>query len=65
MAIETNHAPCFPISKEHPLQNSLYYDFWQAIITNFVVPIATQQPLERIQYQLFEPIGNEQQVWIE
>lgn len=51
--LESNHGPCFPISDEHPLQKHLYYDFWQAFIASFVFPIATQQPTEHIQYQLF------------
>lgn len=55
--LEANHAPCFPISEEHPLQKSLYYDFWQAIIKSFVVPIARKQPKECLQYQLFEAVG--------
>ncbi len=41
--LEANHGPCFPISDEHSLQKHLYYDFWQAFIDNFVLPIATNQ----------------------
>ncbi|MCL9684489.1 tubulin--tyrosine ligase family protein [Legionella maioricensis] len=55
--LEANHAPCFPTSDEHPLQNSLYYNFWQAFISSFVLPIARQQPVSTIEYQLFETVG--------
>ncbi len=56
--LEANHAPCFPTSDEHPLQNNLYYDFWQAFIASFVAPIARQQPVDTIEYQLFETVGD-------
>ncbi|BCA93852.1 hypothetical protein TUM19329_02130 [Legionella antarctica] len=56
--LEANHAPCFPTSDEHPLQNNLYYDFWQAFIASFVTPTAKQQPTDTIEYQLFEPVGD-------
>ncbi|MDR3501906.1 MAG: tubulin-tyrosine ligase [Legionella sp.] len=55
--LEANHAPCFPISDEHPLQLNLYYDFWQALIASFVEPIARQQAVDTIQYRLFEKLG--------
>ena len=55
--LETNHAPCFPISDDHPLQNNLYYHFWQDFISSFVLPVATRQPVESIQYQCFEAVG--------
>lgn len=54
--LEANHGPCFPTEDEHPLQKHLYYDFWQAFIASFVVPIATQCSVEKIQYQQFELI---------
>jgi hypothetical protein len=54
--LEANHAPCFPISTGHPLQNNLYYDFWQALIINFIIPIALQQSTETVEYQLFEAV---------
>jgi len=57
--LEANHAPCFPISKDHPLQISVYYDFWQAFITSFVEPIASQKVKELIDYQLFEAVGGQ------
>lgn len=57
--LEANHGPCFPTSDEHPLQKLLYYDFWQAFIASFVLPIAMNQPLDQIQYHLFEAsMGN-------
>lgn len=51
--IEANHAPCFPINDEHPLQKHLYDDFWQALIASFIVPIAAKQSLARIDYRAF------------
>jgi hypothetical protein len=57
--LEANHAPCFPINDEHPLQKSLYSDFWQAIIASFVVPIAMRQPKACNQYQLFDAVGGQ------
>jgi hypothetical protein len=54
--LEANHAPCFPTSDKHPLQNSLYYHFWQAFIRSFVLPIARQQAVNTIEYQLFEAV---------
>lgn len=55
--LEANHGPCFPISDEHPLQKQLYYDFWQAYIASFILPIATRQSVKKIQYQKFEEIN--------
>ncbi|STX27597.1 Tubulin-tyrosine ligase family [Legionella beliardensis] len=40
--LEANHGPCFPTTDDHPLQNYLYKPFWQALISNFVIPIANQ-----------------------
>lgn len=54
--LEANHGPCFPCNDEHPLQGHLYYNFWQAFIKSFVIPIATKQSIENIEYQLFIPI---------
>lgn len=54
--LEANHGPCFPTSDDHPLQKHLYYDFWQALIANFVIPIAQRIPKRQIQYQLFDPV---------
>jgi hypothetical protein len=56
--LEANHGPCFPTSDEHPLQASLYYDFWQAVITSFVMPITKNQATESIFYHPFEIVGN-------
>jgi Tubulin-tyrosine ligase family len=52
--LEANHGPCFPISDAHPLQKYLYYEFWQALITSFVKPIALHAPVAEIQYELFQ-----------
>ena len=52
--LEANHGPCFPCDQDHPLQKRLYYDFWQAFITSFVVPIVKKCPVEQIEYQSFE-----------
>ena len=51
--LEANHGPCFPIDDEHPLQKHLYVDFWRDFIASFVVPIATRQSVETIQYRGF------------
>lgn len=56
--LEANHAPCFPISVGHPLQNTLYQEFWQALITSFIIPIALQQPINTIDYKLFELVSS-------
>lgn len=54
--LEANHGPCFPITSEHPLYSTLYHEFWQAFITSFVEPIASNQPPPTIAYSLFESI---------
>ena len=54
--LEANHGPCFPTSDEHPLQSHLYYQFWQAFIASFVVPIALRLSPSEIHYHLFEPL---------
>lgn len=54
--LEANHGPCFPVSDEHPLQEKVYYGFWQALISNFVLPIAMNQPINQIEYQIFESV---------
>lgn len=51
--LEANHGPCFPIAKEHPLQEHLYYDFWQSFIDSFILPIVDRQPIENIEYDRF------------
>lgn len=50
--LEANHGPCFPVSDEHPLQNCLYDDFWQAVIKSFILPIALSESTNKD--QLFE-----------
>jgi hypothetical protein len=54
--LEANHGPCFPINDEHSLQKNLYYEFWHTFITSFINPIANHQPIDDIQYQLFEKV---------
>lgn len=54
--LEANHGPCFPTSDDHPLQTHLYYDFWQALITCFIEPIAANKPLKKIEFSPFEII---------
>ncbi len=58
--LEANHGPCFPKSDDHPLQKYLYYDFWQALIDNFVSPIALDQPVQNSQVGLFEKVSESQ-----
>lgn len=55
--LEANHGPCFPVQAEHPLQKHVYYDFWQAFINSFVIPIATKKSLNATQYQSFESLS--------
>lgn len=45
--LEANHGPCFPIEPHHPLQDSLYKDFWQAVVAQFVLPITTHYPIAK------------------
>ena len=54
--LEANHGPCFPISESHSLQHYLYEDFWQALITSFIEPIARNTPVNDIVYESFEKI---------
>ena len=44
--LEVNHGPCFPIEEHHPLQQTLYRSFWEAMVQKFVLPIATNQPMD-------------------
>lgn len=43
--LEVNHGPCFPIEPHHTLQKSLYQQFWQAMVTQFVMPIISHKPI--------------------
>ena len=43
--LEANHAPCFPTKADHPLQKSLYEDFWRALIHSFILPKTQVSPL--------------------
>lgn len=52
--LEANNAPCFPISKDHPLQERVYAPFWRAFIDKFVLPIATKKCPGSVQYAPFE-----------
>jgi hypothetical protein len=45
--LEVNHEPCFPIESHHPLQEPLYQGFWDAMIKQFVMPIANHQPIPK------------------
>lgn len=56
--LEANHAPCFPINDDHPLQKSVYLHFWQAFISSFVAPIAKKKACECTKTQFFEQIKN-------
>ena len=40
--LEANHGPCFPVNADHPLQSCLYKDFWNALIDDFILPIANK-----------------------
>lgn len=52
--LEANHAPCFPIECEHPLQTTLYDAFWQAVIASFVSPIVSNQSINAVVPSVFE-----------
>ncbi len=54
--LEVNHGPCFPCDDAHPLQKPLYEGFWQAIIVDFVLPIARRMAISEMTYQWFECI---------
>lgn len=54
--LEANHAPCFPTSETHPLQQSVYHDFWQALIDAFVIPIAEKKYKSPSEMTAFEPL---------
>ncbi len=50
--LEANHAPCFPIDPEHPLQQKLYNAFWKSVVTRFVEPIANnQKPISKTPFE--------------
>lgn len=54
--LEANHGPCFPIAADHPLQVHLYANFWHALISSFIAPIAANTPLEKIDYSGFDRV---------
>lgn len=54
--LEANHGPCFPIDEAHPLQNYLYTDFWQALVKDFVLPIAKQESIVNSDSLAFQKI---------
>lgn len=54
--LEANHGPCFPVQNEHPLQKHLYFEFWNALIDSFVLPIANGTSNEPMEYRLFVPL---------
>lgn len=47
--LEINHAPCFPKDENHPLQEHLYKEFWETIISSFVIPITENRKPEIMQ----------------
>lgn len=53
--LEANHGPCFPIKNEHPLQQSLYTPFWQALLQEFVFPMVNNETAHK--GLVFEKIG--------
>ncbi len=54
--LEANHAPCFPVDPHHRLQRSLYQDFWVAVVSHFVLPIAEDCPVDQRTYGVFERV---------
>tara|TARA_R110002110_G_scaffold121431_2_gene297274 strand:+ start:107194 stop:108240 length:1047 start_codon:yes stop_codon:yes gene_type:complete len=53
--IEINQGPDCPMIFDHVLNESLWYPFWQDVVNDFVLPIATEQKQQ-------QPSGNFQQV---
>lgn len=47
--LEMNHGPCFPTSSNHPLQSTLYSDFWDACYTD-IFPKILNFPERDLQY---------------
>jgi tubulin--tyrosine ligase len=54
--LEINHGPCFPTSSQHPLYETLYTPFWEAITNQFVLPIACNTNRNIIESPLFEDL---------
>lgn len=54
--LEANHAPCFPSSPTHALQQKLYAPFWQDLIQSFILPIASGYPFSSSSNTIFEPV---------
>ncbi len=54
--IEANHGPCFPVTEDHDLQQSLYAGFWRKVVQNFVQPIGLKTPVEQLSYDMFEKL---------
>jgi hypothetical protein len=54
--LEANHGPCFPIEENHPLQQHLYQDFWQALIKEFVMPMTMNNVQMTTEDGIFESI---------
>ena len=54
--LELNHGPCFPTVHKHPLQKTLYADFWQAMLQQFIRPMVQQRVIEPNDHADFECI---------
>jgi len=42
--LEINHGPCFPKDEKHILQEHLYHAFWEAVVSNFIIPTVSKSP---------------------
>lgn len=54
--IEYNHGACFPISETHPLYKTLYQPFFKQLVSQFVIPIALEEPIINLPTSAFEKI---------
>lgn len=52
--LEVNHCPCFPVEETHPLQTPLYHAFWQAVVDEFIMPLARS---EKNPFQQFKALS--------
>ncbi len=44
--LEINHAPCFPVNDDHPLQKSLYDPFWTALVNEIIQPLLIEKTVK-------------------
>jgi hypothetical protein len=54
--LEVNHAPCFPVEDDHPLQQALYHHFWEDVLDAFVIPIMNKPLIKHFHHERFDEI---------